>query len=29
MESALRRETYTVFTFTKTGVIKPFKTVKG
>jgi hypothetical protein len=29
MESTLRRETYTVFTFTKTGVIKPFQTVKG
>jgi hypothetical protein len=29
MESSLRSETYTVFTFTRTGVIKPFQTVKG
>ncbi|MBV2350385.1 DUF411 domain-containing protein [Synechococcus sp. HK05] len=29
MESTLRSETYTVFTFTRTGVIKPFQTVKG
>ena len=29
MESPLKRETYTVFTFTNSGVIKPFQTIKG
>ena len=29
MESSLRRETYTVFTFTETGVIEPYQTIQG
>jgi len=29
MESPFKRETYTVFTFTNSGVIKPFQTIKG
>jgi hypothetical protein len=29
MESPFKRETYTVFTFTNSGVIRPFQTIKG